>query len=482
MRPEFQDELLRWLVQTKEAVKYIKVLESDVFDLVNYQIVFGLLQGFVEKYNGLPSMANLVQYYDTELNSKKEKFDNPTLKIIEDTIRASFTPIITNSDQIRDTVVKEYQKKLTATLFVEYSSQVKDADDKIINEIYNRIQKIKNISENNLEDEQNKGKFLLRDFEKGNYNLVQGIPTYLKALNRMTSTGGFYSPQIIIFMGAPKSFKTGTLLNIARGYMQDGHDVYYADAENGEDRIADRMKQSMLQVTYRELVSGEEEHILESIVSKYKLRGGDFISDFYPANTKTMRDVEARLQELRDENNGWTPKVICFDYLDLFNPEDSSIKDKRLQIQAVYKDAARLCKRWDALGFSLSQVGQQAVEKVIIKSTDFAEDFGKASNAHAAFALCGTPAEREKGYIRILPVVQRDGVAQHSGAACYVKVDEGRMMMEEVSYDTWYEDIGHIFDNEEIEQDGKAKRKFGGGEKKERASTVRKHRKNLEDE
>lgn len=476
MRAEFQDELLRWLCQNRDSKKFIKVLDSDVFDLINHQIVFGLLKGFVEKYNGLPTVANLLHYYDTELTQKSEKFDSGTIKIVEDTIRDAFVPITTNSEQVREAVLNEYQKKLTKTLFIDYASQAKSADKKVINEIYNKIRKIKDISEADLDEEKNKGKFLLKDFQTGNYNLVQGIPTYLKALNKMTSTKGFYSPQLIIFMGAPKSFKTGTLLNIARGYMQDGYNVYYADAENGEDRIADRMKQSMLNATYAELVAGEEDFILESIVEKYKLRGGDFLSDFYPAQTKTMNDIEDRLQELKDEF-GFVPKVICFDYLDLYRPIDHTIRDKRLQIQAVYLDAMRLLKKWDCIGFSLSQVGRDAVEKVIIKATDFAEDFGKAANAHAAFALCGTSEEREAGYIRIVPVVQRDGVAQHSGAACYVKVSEERMQLDEVTYDDWYKDIGYKFDMP-VDKSGHSKSK-----KTVRASERRKlNDKNLEDE
>lgn len=468
MRAEFQDELLRWLCQNRDSKKYILVLDADVFDMINHQIVFGLLKGFVEKYNGLPTVANLLHYYDKELQLKSEKFDSGTIKLIEDTIRDAFIPIATNSEQIREAVLEEYQKKLTKNLFIDYASQAKSADKKVIAEIYNKIRKIKDVSEIDLDEEKNKGKFLLADFQTGNYNLVQGIPTYLKALNRMTSVKGFYSPQLIIFMGAPKSFKTGTLLNIARGYMQDGHNVYYADAENGEDRIADRMKQAMLNATYPELVSGEEDGILESIVEKYKLRGGDFLADFYPMATKTMNDVEDRLNQIKDDY-GFVPKVICFDYLDLFRPIDHTIRDKRLQIQAVYQDAMRLLKKWDCIGFTLSQVGRDAVEKVIIKATDFAEDFGKAANAHAAFALCGTTAEREAGYIRILPVVQRDGVAQHSGAACYVKVDEGRMQMEEVKYDDWYRDIGFKLD---APVDSSGHSKSGNG--KMRASERRK--------
>lgn len=478
MRAEFQEELLRWLCQTPEAKKYIEVLEPEAFDLVNNQIVFGLLKGFVKKYNGLPSQSNLLHFYDVELSKKSENFDTATIRLIEDTIKGAFIPVKTNPQQIREVVLTEYQKKLTHSLFLDYSSKIKEATPETINEIYSKIRKIKSVADTDLDEDDNKGDFLLADHKPSNYELVQGTPTYLRGLNRMTSVGGFFSPQLIIFMGAPKSFKTGTLLNLARGYVQDGHNVYYADCENGEKRIKDRVKQSMLGATYSELVSGEEEDVLKNIINAYKLRGADFIADFYPAHTKTINDIDERLQELRD-TKGWTPKVICFDYLDLFQPIDFRIKEKRLQIQAVYFDAIRLLKKWNCIGLSLSQVSRDAVNKMIIKVSDFAEDFGKAANAHGAFALCGTEEEREAGYLRIIPVVQRDGVAQHSGAAAYMKVDEGRMTLEETSYQDWYDNIGHKYSFSEVDEDGKMKR----GGRKVRASERRKiEDKDLQDE
>lgn len=69
--------------------------------------------------------------------------------------------------------------------------------------------------------------------------------------------------------------------------------------------------------------------------------------------------------------------------------------------------------------------------------TNFSEDFGKAANCHAAFALCRTPYEKEAGVMRIVPVLQRDGVAQHSNYSCFVDVDEARMTVKEIKYDEW---------------------------------------------
>ena len=187
----------------------------------------------------------------------------------------------------------------------------------------------------------------------------------------------------------------------------------------------------MLEATWEEYAGGELDDTLAEMVNRFNVMGGDFRADFYPAHTKSVSDVEDKLDEIYEET-GWQPTVILWDYPDLMKPTDYRIKDKRFQIQAVYFDIIRCQKKRKIWGIGLSQVNKEAVDKPIIDMKGFAEDFGKAANCHAAFALCRTKEEREAGIMRIVPVVQRDGVAPSSHAVCYVKVDEGRMMVKEM--------------------------------------------------
>lgn len=437
MKLEFQQDLLKFLVQNKEAKRYIEVLEEDVFDLDTHYTVFGLLKSFVKKYRSQPTLGNFLEYFDRELKQQTKKngenFDD-IYRDIEETIREAFYPITANVEQIREVILEEYQIKLLKDLFVQEAGNLKTANSETVSEIYRKIAKIKNIGESDMDEEQNKGIFALQEFTTSRKSMVSGTPTYLRALNRMTSTGGFYAPQLIILMGAPKSFKTGTLINIAMNLVRDGKKVYYVDCENGESRILDKFYQSMLRATWQEYTSGELDETLEEMVRRFKVMGGDFISDFYPAQTKTVADVEERLKEIEQET-GWKPDVIMWDYPDLLEPTNFKIIEKRLKIQAIYFDIIRLHKRRDIWGMGLSQVNKDAVDKPVIDMKGFAEDFGKAANCHAAFALCRTPEEKEVGLMRIVPVVQRDGVAQHSHNACYTEVKEGSMSVVEVEKD-----------------------------------------------
>ncbi len=436
MKLEFQEDLLKFLVQKPEAKKYIEILDGELFDLDTHFTVFGLLKGFITKYRSQPSLGNMLEYFDRELKSKQSKGENlgDVYSEVEETVRNAYEPFRANADQIREVVLEEYQVKLLTTFWVKEAGNIKSATSDSIKDLHKKLTEIKRIGETDLEEEdENRGRFALSQFEKGQKSLVDGAPTYLRALNDLTSTKGFYSPQLVVLMGAPKSFKTGTLLNIAINYVRNGKKVYYVDCENGEDRILDRFYQGMLEATYGEYNSGELDDVLEEMVKRFSVMGGDFRADFFPANTKSVADVEAELDILAEQ--GWIPDLICWDYLDLMIPIDYKIKEKRLQIQAVYFDAIRLQKKRKMFGISLSQVNKNAVDKAVIDMTGFAEDFGKAANCHAAFALCRTADEKEVGLMRILPVVQRDGVAQHSKGACYTLVDESKMSVKEITRD-----------------------------------------------
>lgn len=433
---EFQTDLLRFLAQAKDGRKYISALDSEFFDLNEQATVFSLLKDFDKKYGGAPSLGNMLEYFDKQILHQKQPVSNAVYKLIEDTIRDVFKPFKANAEHIRDQILEQYQITLMKNLFKENAKELKNGDRELVNKLHREITRIKSIGDHTEDDENNRGQFLIADHKSGDYKIVEGAPTYLDSLNKMTSTGGFYSPQLIILMGAPKSFKTGALLNIGVKYARDGYNVYYADAENGQDKIRDRARQAMLECSVGELHSGEMDATLDEIVGRFKSFGGDFRADYYPAYSKTMNDVEAELDWLRDTHN-WVPDMICYDYLDLFNPIDFKITEKRLKIQAVYHDAIKLQKRRGIFGFTLSQVKQAAVGKTLMTMGDFAEDFGKAHNCHAAFAICRDEVELQSGLMRLVPVAQRDGLPAHSNAVCFMQVSEGKMSLNEINFITW---------------------------------------------
>lgn len=434
MQAEFQDDLLKFLVQEKVAMSYLGTLDSDIFDLDTHFQIFDLLKDFVKKYNRQPSLGNMLEYLHDVISKQRKKtnINDEVVKLLERTVRDAFLPLEGSTTFIKDQIIEQYQLKLLKDLIVKEASNLKTASRDDINEIYKKIHKIKQLGDGSDEEEEerNKGRLAIAEFNPNKKSIVESTPTYLTQLNRMTSTRGFYSPQLIIFMSGPKAFKTGTILNIAAGLVRHGKKVYYADTENGQERLTDRFYQALLEATFEEYITGQTDEILSELLQRLSLMGGDFLCDYFPAMSKNVNDVEYRLDELKEEK-GFVPDVIIWDYPDNFEANTAQ-RENRHRLRSVYFDIIKLHKKLNVWGIGVSPVTRDAVNKPVIDMTAFAEDFSKAYNCHASFAICATDDEKEAKIRRIVPVLQRDGVAQHSNAVCYVYVDEERMMVKEI--------------------------------------------------
>lgn len=201
--------------------------------------------------------------------------------------------------------------------------------------------------------------------------------------------------------------KTGTLINLAKGYVTDGLKVFYADFENGAENILMRFEQCLTGATYEEMQEGIYDDILLQQMAKITKLGGEFIIQSYQANIHTLDDVEADILALKEM--GVDIQLVCYDYLDLAKCADKTITQDTHKIQHIYHHAISLNKKHNMFSITPSQVNRSAVNKENIDMTDFARDFGKAMNVHAAFAIMRTDDESDKGIARIGTVVQRMG-------------------------------------------------------------------------
>lgn len=428
---EFQTEILKYLCQTKNSKPWVEMLDTQCFDLPEQQVVYDLLKDYIKEYTTTPDKARLLEYF--QIVGKKQKIKGEVIDQIGKVIRDCYKTLGGDDQLIKESLIKYAQRKKTKNLIQENADKIKDADPEFFEYLMKEMNGIVRIADNIDGEDSQDGGLLFADYNKKVYADKKVYPTYLHHLNSMTTVGGFRTPELIIILAGPKSFKTGLLINLAVDYAQSGVPVYYVDTENGVENIRDRMNMCMLQCDWKTYKSGKYNKELKQIVKRSEIMGGDIAIDYYPANQKSCADIRARLAELKAEK-GFVPKVIFIDYPDLLIPEDKSIKDNRLKIQNVYHDIVRMNVALDCFSVGVSQVNRKAVEKEIITMQDFAEDFGKAMNCHAAFALCRTPEEKELGFGRLVPVVQRMGVSFKGVHQAHIVIREETMTVMAESY------------------------------------------------
>lgn len=258
-----------------------------------------------------------------------------------------------------------------------------------------------------------------------------GEPCFLEGLNNLTEAKGFYSPQLIVFLGGPKSFKTGLLLKTALEYAKTGYKVFYADFENGEKMLISRIQQALLECTRTELREPTNRKILENMFTGLRRFGGDIRFKTFRAKHDTLNQVDEELDRLYSQSD-WKPDIIFYDYLDI--AASAAKKELREAIQFNYHHAVALNKKYDCFAFTVSKIKQSAVSKPVIGITDFAEDFEKAYNCHAAFGICRTDNDMERGTARIIPIAQRDGQPYKSHLGVWIELDEERMIINEMDH------------------------------------------------
>ena len=439
MTTDYQLGLLRYLVQSSEGVTYIDSLEPDLFDLYEYQMVLQVLQMYKKKYASLPGRISGIQFMDEQIALTRDltpEFTRDLREVMEDL----YEPL-PDSDKIklRDTLILEVQNKSIDRTFMDFAEGRLTVD-----QVFGRFNKLSALAQSDA-DNHTDGGLLVADRSLHTDDQVSGHPTFLHDLNTLTAARGFYSPQLIVFMSGPKHFKTGLLIKLAVEYARDGYKVYYADGENSARSIRNRSKMAIMKCTLSDLFDGEIAEELDDTLYRFgRYMGGDMWIDSYQANTSSIRDVDTRLNILEEER-GWVPDIIFYDSIEHFIPSnrEDHKRDPRIKIQLVYHEAIAMNKRRNTFAFTPSQVNRNAIKKKTFDMTDLSEDFGKAMNAHAIFAICATAEELDQNIRRIIPIAQREGVSYRGNQKnmCVIQVKEATMEVEEVDMEAYLADV-----------------------------------------
>lgn len=431
MTLEFQDNLLKYLFQNPEAKKYAKDLDESIFDAPMADIIFKLWKDYVKTYKAVPSKGNFIEFFDREWEGTNSQLATPELKKKAlDLIARVYSPLNGDTVFIREMIVDYAQKKLTKRLFTKNAEKINTGSDKFFQNLAKEMAKIVRLREDTSEKEANRGHFYIGEPDVAINQKIKAIPTRFHALNMMTSAGGFYAPQLIVFMKSAKAFGTGFMLDMVAFSLRQGRKVFYADTENGLKDIYTRLDMALLECEEKDLP--KHRSTLKRIKAEIAKRGGEFKACYFPGGTCTMDDLDAELTQLY-EQTGFKPDEIYNDYIDKFVPSDKSIKENRFKIRNVYEAQMRINVKWNVPCFTISPIsGDEGRPFYTVR--DFGEDKYKAYNCHAAFAICCTEAEFKNGTMRVIPVVQRKGTAFQNNAdtTLALKVDRQCPKIEEI--------------------------------------------------
>lgn len=424
----YQLDIIRYIISNKDVKVLVQDLEEDIFTYPELKLLFNCVKKYEAEFLVTPKKNSLV-HYCKNLLCNNQTVDTDLHNEVYRLIELAYLPGESDDKYIFEKLVLFAKRQLTRKILIDVAGKIDSLTDSDYLKVILEMKKITNLGETAVQNVP--GKYLFKDFSMDRIVSADVTPFFLRGINEMTSAGGFYPPQLVIFLASPKGFKTGTILSAAVDFaINKQKKVLYCDTENGIQSLTDRAYQAMVKCNFEELLSGRYDSRLQESSKIICSSGGEIRFEYFPSGISTLDDVENKIIDL--QLDGFKPDIIIYDYFDKFNSSDKKISEKRLKIQQIYDHAIRLNVKYEMFALSVSQVKQNAVGKAVINMTDFAEDFGKAANCHAAFAICRTEYELNNGYAHLIPVAQRQGSRYLPGKECIVKIDESRMDITEL--------------------------------------------------
>jgi replicative DNA helicase len=262
--------------------------------------------------------------------------------------KALLRALINASSEIVDAVrnigdaqeVLEYAEKRIFSIAEARATRTYDLLSNVMHDVFEQIEELKNRA------------------QKGEGDLVTGVSTGFKALDRMTS--GFHRSELIIIAARPSMGKTSFAANIATNMaLQANVAVAIFSLEMSKEQLANRILCSEAKVDLHKVRTGQiSDEEWEKLVQKAgELSKSRLIFDDEPDLTPRM--LRAKARRMKRE---YGIEVIFIDYLQLMTSRSKGYESRQQEITDISRSLKLLARELNITVVALSQLSR-AVEQ-----------------------------------------------------------------------------------------------------------------------
>jgi len=129
----------------------------------------------------------------------------------------------------------------------------------------------------------------------------------------------------------------------------------------------------------------------------------------YPSAVLTPDEI-VKVLNVWEQVDGFVPDVICIDYADLMEPNDSHISEVRHKQDSVWKGLRGISQTYHALLITATQADADSYRRERLSRSNYSEDKRKFAHCTAMYGLNQDPLDREKklGILRLNEIVVRE--------------------------------------------------------------------------
>jgi len=411
---DFQEGILHFVIANKQiGYKVLELIEDSYFTTIPCQIIAYVLKRFYKKRRRIPGRSATNEQFRDLYSGKLglsadllNSLDREERQNIDNLLTKFYTQPLLDGDEIMEKVV-EFCRYINLKDAIEGNNLLDFAS---YDKFSKKIQKAITIG-NNLDGDD--GVFLINGYQERAWHRdeAEKPPTPFKQMNLHLNGGGLNPGSLIVILAEAKRFKTGILINIAKGYLKMKKKVLYLDYENGQKALATRGEQSIIHTTQSDLINGTVEPKLAKMIRKYRRLGAELVIKRMPAYTTTSNDLQAYVDKIYLKYGLKFDVVIC-DYADLQGASSGENEKEDKRISDAYIDLKNFAEhnKYEAI-YTASHVKREAAKRRGTKyeQNDVAKAIDKVRHADAIWGLQESEEEIENGVMRIEIIDQRDG-------------------------------------------------------------------------
>lgn len=413
--PDFQLEILRFILRDKEGGLVLRRVKSSYLVLIEHALIFEGISKYFKKQGKMPS-ENILKQVIKELLESKAYVDLVTkddLPSIQKLISNLYHIPLSDSEYIKERI---YQ--FSTYVEMKNLNDSFDLDNFEQYEEYSRkIEKVLQKSKPKKEDEP---LYMIRDVTERQFKRQSEpsvIPCPYRQLNDLTNAGGYPEHSVNVILDKPKAKKTFFMVNLARGYLRMKKSVLYIDTENGQDQIMDRFIQSSINKTKKELYSGEYDKLEAKHLRKLARFGVELVVERVPAMITDVTYIREKIIQLR--NQGIDIRVLMVDYAGKLASIAGDREDFE-RISNVYVDLQNLAEELHLdIIWTAHHITREGKKHRLTRydENDISGSIAIVRNAQVIVGLNSTEQEEKDNILRVEMVVQRDGLS--SGRALF---------------------------------------------------------------
>lgn len=413
--PDFQLEILRFILRDKEGGLVLRRVKSSYLVLIEHALIFEGISKYFKKQGKMPS-ENILKQVIKELLESKAYVDLVTkddLPSIQKLISNLYHIPLSDSEYIKERI---YQ--FSTYVEMKNLNDSFDLDNFEQYEEYSRkIEKVLQKSKPKKEDEP---LYMIRDVIERQFKRQSEpsvIPCPYRQLNDLTNAGGYPEHSVNVILDKPKAKKTFFMVNLARGYLRMKKSVLYIDTENGQDQIMDRFIQSSINKTKKELYSGEYDKLEAKHLRKLARFGVELVVERVPAMITDVTYIREKIIQLR--NQGIDIRVLMVDYAGKLASISRDREDFE-RISNVYVDLQNLAEELHLdIIWTAHHITREGKKHRLTRydENDISGSIAIVRNAQVIMGLNSTEQEEKDSILRAEIVVQRDGLP--SGRALF---------------------------------------------------------------